>query len=115
MYTLQVKLVYTINKCKTLPKTFTKRQAPILPDEFVQQVNEVVRGWANYYRHTNASAAFRRLQRFINIRFRRYLNHRSKRRGFGWKRYPDENLYAMGLIYIAGGFIRGERATVHAL
>ena len=96
-------------------KTFTKRQAPILPGEFVQQINEVVRGWVNYYRHTNASHAFRRLQRFINIRFRRYLIYRSKRRGFGWKRFPDEKLYAMGIIYIASGLIRYEKAAVQAL
>jgi RNA-directed DNA polymerase len=36
-------------------------------------VNQTVRGWVNYFRHTNASEAFRRLQRFINTRFRRYF------------------------------------------
>src|SRR5215470_5566982 len=40
-------------------KSFTKRRAPIQPAEFVQQVNQTVRGWVNYYRHTNASDAFR--------------------------------------------------------
>jgi len=73
---------------------FTKRWAPITPAEFVEQVNQTVRGWADYFRHTNASEAFRRLQRFINIRFRRYLNYRSKGRGFGWKKYPNAALYA---------------------
>lgn len=96
-------------------KSFTKRRAPILPHEFVRKVNQVVLGWANYYRHTNASEAFRRLQRFINIRFRRYLNYRSKRRGFGWKEFPNKKLYAMGIIYIGSGFVRYEGATVHAL
>jgi group II intron reverse transcriptase/maturase len=95
-------------------KSFTKRRAPIKPDEFVRQINQAVLGWANYYRHTNASQAFRLLQRFINIRFRRYLNYRSKRRGFGWKQYPNRLLYAMGIIYIGSGFIRYEKATVHA-
>ena len=60
------------------------------PEEFVQQINETVRGWVNYYRHTNASQAFRALQRFINMRFRRYLTYRSKGRGFGWKQYPNQ-------------------------
>ena len=96
-------------------KSVTKRRAPILPDEFVLKVNQMVLGWANYYRHTNASNAFRSLQRFINIRFRRYLNYRSKRRGFGWQQYANKKLYAMGIIYIGSGFIRYERATVHAL
>ena len=70
-------------------KYFTKRRAPVPPDEFVGQINVAVRGWVEYYRHTNASQAFRALQRFINTRFRRYLTYRSKGRGFGWKKYPN--------------------------
>jgi hypothetical protein len=96
-------------------KSFTKRRAPIQPAEFVQQVNQTVRGWVNYYRHTNASDAFRRLQRFINTRFRRYLNYRSKGRGFGWKQYPNATLYARGLIYIGSGVIQYEREPAHAV
>lgn len=96
-------------------KYFTKRRAPVAPDKFVAQINEAVRGWVNYYRHTNASDAFRRLQRFINIRFRRYLTFRSKGRGFGWKRFPNKKLYAMGIIYIGSGLIRYEKTPAHAL
>ena len=95
-------------------KAFTKRRAPIAPQEFVQQVNQVVRGWVNYYRHTNASQAFRALQRFINVRFRRYLTCRSKGRGFGWKQFPNRALYARGIIYIGSRVIRYEKAPVHA-
>jgi RNA-directed DNA polymerase len=89
-------------------KSFTKRRAPVGPAAFVQQVNQTVRGWVNYYRHTNASDAFRSLQRFINTRFRRYLNYRSKGRGFGGKQYPNAALYARGMIYIGSGVIRYE-------
>jgi group II intron reverse transcriptase/maturase len=87
-------------------KLFTRRRAPIPPEEFVGQINLVVRGWVNYYRHTNASQAFRTLQGFINTRFRRYLTHRSKGRGFGWKKYPNKRLSAMGIIYIGSKLIR---------
>jgi RNA-directed DNA polymerase len=96
-------------------KSFTKRRAPITPAEYVREVNQTVRGWVNYYRHTNASNAFRALQRFINIRFRRYLNYRSKGRGFGWKKYPNATLYAFGMIYIGSGVIRYEREPAHAV
>jgi RNA-directed DNA polymerase len=96
-------------------KFFTKRRAPVSPDKFVQQINQTVRGWVNYYRHTNASQAFRSLQRFINIRFRRYLTQRSKGRGFGWRKYPNSVLYAKGIIHIGSGHIRYEKAPVHAL
>jgi RNA-directed DNA polymerase len=79
-------------------KYFTKRRAPMTSAGFVEQVNRTVRGWVNYFRHTNASQAFRGLQRFINTRFRRFLNFRSKGRGFGWKKYPNAALYARGII-----------------
>jgi hypothetical protein len=45
------------------------------------------------------------LQRFINTRFRRYLNFRSKGRGFGWQKYPNATLYARGIIYIGSRVI----------
>src|SRR5262249_27348207 len=92
-------------KIRRQNKSFPKRRAPKTPGEFVKQENKGVRGWVNYYRHTNASEAFRALQRFINIRFRRYLNYRSKGRGFGWKKYPNATLYAQGIIYIEIGVI----------
>lgn len=90
-------------------KYFTKRRAPITPAEFVEQVNQTVRGWVNYFCHTNASQAFRSLQRFINTRFRRYLNLRSRGRAFGWRKYPNAALYARGMIYIGSGVIKYER------
>jgi RNA-directed DNA polymerase len=92
-------------KIRNRLKYITSRRAPISPQEFVEMVNPIVTGWANYFRHTNASQAFRGLQRFVNIRFRRYLTQRSKGRGFGWKRFPNSKLYAMGLAYIGSGLL----------
>jgi group II intron reverse transcriptase/maturase len=95
-------------------KPFTKRRAPIAPQEFVPQVQQVGRGWGNYYRHTNASQALRALQRCINVRLRRYRTCRSKGRGFGWKRYPNRALYARGILYIGSRVLRYEKAPGHA-
>lgn len=72
-------------------------------------------GWVNYFRHANASDAFRGLQRFINIRFRRYLTHRSRGRGFGWKKFPNGKLYAMGIVYIGSGMIEYPTKLAHDL
>ena len=96
-------------------KYLTNRRAPIKPKEFTELVKPVVMGWVNYFRHTNASDAFRRLQRFINIRFRRYLNYRCKGRSFGWGRHPNSKLYAMGMIYIGSGMLEYPRKLVHGL
>lgn len=87
-------------------KYMTSRSAPLKPKEFIEVIRPVLMGWVNYFRHTNASKAFAFLQHFINIRFRRYLTRRSKGRGFGWKKYPNGKLYAMGMPYIAGGLIK---------
>lgn len=94
-------------------KYLTSRRAPISPQDFVAQVNPLMTGWVNYFRHTNASHAFRGLQRFVNIRFRRYLTQRSKGRGFGWQRYPNHKLYAMGLAYIGSGKLEYVTNPVH--
>ena len=93
----------------------TSRRAPIKPEEFIESIRPVVMGWVNYFRHTNASDAFRGLQRFINTRFRRYLTYRSKGRGFGWNKYPNKKLYAMGMIYIGSGLIEYPERLVHGL
>ena len=76
-------------------------------------VNPIVTGWVNYFRHTNASQAFRGLQRFVNIRFRRYLTQRSTGRGFGWKRFPNSTLYTMGLAYIGSGMLEYTAKPAH--
>ncbi|MBL8676656.1 MAG: group II intron reverse transcriptase/maturase, partial [Alphaproteobacteria bacterium] len=96
-------------------KYVTSRRAPIKPEEFIEVIRPVVMGWVNYFCHTNASDAFRGLQRFINIRFRRYLTHRSKGRGFGWEKYPNKKLYTMGMIYIGSGLIKYPERLVHGL
>jgi RNA-directed DNA polymerase len=102
-------------KIRNRLKYLTSRRAPVRLNEFVDLVKVVVMGWVNYFRHTNANEAFRRLQRFINARFRRYLTFRSKGRGFGWKRYPNGKLYAMGIVYIGSGMLEYPRKTAHGL
>jgi RNA-directed DNA polymerase len=102
-------------KIRNRLKYITSRRAPISPKEFVEMVNPIVMGWANYFRHTNASQAFRGLQRFVNIRFRRYLTQRSKGRGFGWKRFPNSKLYAMGLVYIGSGLLEYTAKPAHGV
>jgi RNA-directed DNA polymerase len=102
-------------KIRNRLKSITSRRAPINPKEFVAMVNPIVAGWATYFRHTNASQAFRGLQRFVNIRFRRYLTQRSKGRGFGWKRVPNSKLYAMGLAYIGSGMLTYRAKPAHGV
>jgi RNA-directed DNA polymerase len=102
-------------KIRNSIKYKTSWRSPIKPEEFIQQINLMVKGWTNYYLHTNASQAFRRLQSFINTRFRRYLHRRRKGRGYGWKHYPNSRLYERGLIYIGSGLLKYVPRPVNGL
>jgi len=62
-------------------QSVTSRRAPISPTACVEMGHPMVTGWANSFRHPNASPAFRGLQRVVNRRFRRYLTQRSTGRG----------------------------------
>jgi RNA-directed DNA polymerase len=70
--------------------------------ETVEQVNAGLRGWANYYAHSNASRAFDKLQFFVNRRLRLHLRRRRHKSGSGrYKEMPDRFLYEkLGLVCI---------------
>jgi RNA-directed DNA polymerase len=66
----------------------------------------------------NKTNTVRQLQRTLYYKAKQDkadLTYRSKGRGFGWKKYPNKRLYAMGIIYIGSGLIRYQSAPAHAL
>lgn len=64
----------------------------------VQELNEGLRGWANYYRLGTVSKIYQRLDDYATQRLRRWLCRKHKLRG-GTRRYPDEYLYGnLGLV-----------------
>lgn len=72
----------------------TARRSPIEPSEFITRINETVRGWAEYYRHTNTARSFHRVREFVEHRVRSYLcsRHRIPMSKGCW-RYPSDYLY----------------------
>jgi len=84
----------------------TNYRAPTTPEEMVKKVNPLIRGWANYYVHTNAGKAFGMVQKFMNKRIRRFLRRRRHEKRIGYRQYPDEFLYGrLGLLKINSGFL----------
>ena len=74
------------------------------PPDVIERLNQFLRGWTNYYRHTNAAEAFQRLQDYCNWKVRRYLQRRKERKGAGYQKYTNQFLYEiLGLEYIARG------------
>jgi RNA-directed DNA polymerase len=76
----------------------------VKPAKVIERLNQFLRGWTSYYKHTNAADAFQKLQNYCNQKVRRYLQRRKERKGFGYQKYPDNFLYdILKLEYIARG------------
>ena len=59
----------------------------------VAQVSLIVRGWVNYFRVGNSSQAFNKVKYHVERKVRRFAAKKSKRTGFGWKRWSSEIVY----------------------
>jgi group II intron reverse transcriptase/maturase len=65
----------------------------------VQELNEGLRGWANYFRLGSVSKIYQTLDTYTTQRLRRWLCRKHKIRGSGYHQYPDAYLYAhLGLV-----------------
>jgi RNA-directed DNA polymerase len=59
----------------------------------VAKVNVIVRGWVNYFRVGNSSQAFLKVKYQVERKVRRFAARKSKRTGFGWKRWSSDIVY----------------------
>ena len=65
----------------------------------VAQVNPILRGWANYFRVGNSSQAFNKVKLHVERKVRRFAVKKSKRSGFGWKRWSSDVVYGTWGLY----------------
>ena len=77
----------------------------------IAQLNRTLRGWYEYFRHTNVTTVFPRLAGWLRRRLRRILLKRhgcSRRNGMGTahQRWPNEYFAKLGLFSLT---------TAHAL
>jgi RNA-directed DNA polymerase len=70
--------------------------------EAIEEVNTILRGWANYFRYGYPRKEFRAVNHFVRCRFRRFLRNRSQRKCKPFRR--GETVYAglkrYGLLYL---------------
>lgn len=67
--------------------------------EAVAAVNGIVRGWVDYFRIGNSERAFRKVRGQVERKVRRFATRKSKRGGFGWKRWSKEVVYGAWGLY----------------
>ena len=72
-------------------------------DVIVKRLNRKLAGWANYFCLGPVSSAYRIINDHAVTRLRRWLRIKHKVPGKGFKRYPNQYLYAqLGLIDLPG-------------
>lgn len=65
----------------------------------VEELNAVLRGWCGYFNQGPVQQAHRWVRQYAERRLRRWLMRKHKRRGTGYRQYPDEYLYkTLGLF-----------------
>ena len=65
----------------------------------VEQLNELMRGWGNYFCLGPVSKAYRGVDAHARYRLRQWLRKKHKKQGRGFGSYPDEYLYeSLGLF-----------------
>jgi group II intron reverse transcriptase/maturase len=69
------------------------------PQEIIEDLNRFLRGWSNYYIHTNTPGAFNKIQGYANQRVRIFLRRRRNKSGYGYKEYPSEYLHKVLGLY----------------
>ncbi len=79
----------------------TKSRIPLRPQELIEQLNPLLRGWGEYGKKAHVRRLFNRLNRRI---VRRIWPHRFKRwRNGGWKQLPEVTLLGeYGLVSLIG-------------
>ena len=69
------------------------------PEDTVAMLNQKLRGWVGYFDQGPVVQEYRKIQEYTDRRLRRWLMRRSKKRGTGYRQYPDEYLYeTLGLM-----------------
>ncbi len=91
-----------VKRIKSKIKSLTCRRNHTLPtEEVVRKVNEVVRGWTNYFYYGNCSKDLSSLKGFLDERMRIYLRRKHSLKSRGYCVYPYRYLYEnLGLYMI---------------
>jgi hypothetical protein len=87
--------------CQRLNELVGELPTCIQPEVMVRQVNQVLRGWANYFCYGTYTPAHKIVHTHICRRVRRWLRRKFEGDGQGYRQYPDSYLEReLGLLNI---------------
>ena len=80
--------------------------------ELVGRLNQVLRGWANYFRLGTVTAVYNEVNHHVCGRLRHWLSRKLRLRSPQWSRYADRHLHAtLGLLRLVRPSGRCSNAT----
>jgi len=83
---------------RKLKKVFKRKRSRSIK-EVIPIINPILRGWVNYYRCGNSANCFNLVQDYVNKKIRRHIYRAKQERGFGWKRWSNEQIVRYTGVY----------------
>jgi RNA-directed DNA polymerase len=77
----------------------------------IKELNAIIRGWCNYFNQGPVEPEHEILRRYTERRLRRWLQLKHKRRGTGYRQYPDKYLYERLGLYRPSGKSRSRSSA----
>jgi group II intron reverse transcriptase/maturase len=87
----------SLEKFKDKVRKVTKRNQPWKVDSIIKRLNAKIYGWANYFGHGNVKMLFRRLDKWIRMRLRSYMEKKKAVMNQN-KRIPNSFFRKKGLV-----------------
>jgi group II intron reverse transcriptase/maturase len=85
--------------CREIHEQTERRWQWLEPEEMVERLNRLLRGWANYFCLGTVTAAYHKVTAHACYRLRQWLVGKYDVRRPGWSRFPDRYLHeTLGLI-----------------
>ena len=88
-----------IGFCRELNELVSKLPTFIRPEALVYQMNQKIRGWANYFSYGTRTWAYNRVRWHSCNRARRWLRRKFHASGQGYRQFSDQHLeHTLGLL-----------------
>jgi len=85
--------------CQKIHDETSPRWRTTTIEKRVLEVNRILRGWCEYFNQGPVTRAYILIRRYTERRIRRWLMRKHKRRGTGYRQYPDQYLYQVLGLY----------------
>jgi RNA-directed DNA polymerase len=80
-------------------REYLKKSISLKVREMIQGLNDILRGWANYYRIGHSSRIFSKIRHWVEKKVRRFVRKSQGRSGFGWKEWSKDVVYTKWGLY----------------